>query len=78
MQDTSIMHLALGFRIDGTHGVRLVGIDEINNAISQGCQVVSVEGGGVIMEKVNDDDREVRMLFRGCDLKVTLKVPGEG
>lgn len=66
--------IGVGIRIDPQSGISFSGIDEVNELISRGAIVTSIEPGGAIMRKLGeeDEDGDVRLTLSGCEMKVML------
>ena len=52
--------------------VEFFGIQEVNELIRQGRNVVSIEPGEALMEKLGEDQGNVRLAFSGFRIKVQL------
>ncbi|QDT89646.1 tetratricopeptide repeat protein [Gimesia algae] len=64
----------VGVRVDPAEGLLSTGMDEVNGLINRGGKVVSIEGGGAVLRKLNKDDTsdDPVMTLSGCDMKVVI------
>jgi hypothetical protein len=60
-------------RLDPGLGLRFVGIDEVNDAISQGAEVIRIEAGEAILDKVGIENEKARLLFSGWRINVVVE-----
>lgn len=64
--------IGVGIRIDPESGISSTGIDEVNELISRGAIVTSIEPGGAIVRKLGESDVGTRLTLSGCEIKVVL------
>ena len=64
----------VGVRVDLDEGLLSTGMDEVNGLINRGGKVVSIEGGGAVLRKLNQDDtsEDPALTLSGCDMKVVI------
>ncbi|MCA9007122.1 MAG: tetratricopeptide repeat protein [Planctomycetaceae bacterium] len=70
----NLWEFRVGVRVDLDEGLLSIGMDEVNGLINRGGKVVSLEGGGAVLRKLNKDDtsEDPAMTLSGCDMKVVI------
>lgn len=66
------MTLLIGLRISRDAGISYFGIDEVNEALKAGKQVVALERGDAMFHKAGEDEVNVRLVLSGFTIKVIL------
>jgi hypothetical protein len=64
--------LQVGLRIHPVDGLSFFGLDDVNNLLQDGATIRSLEPGGTLMGKVDEDAENVRLRFTGFYLKVLV------
>lgn len=64
--------IELGIRIRAGEGICFFGTKEVNELIRRGARVVAIEPGDAILNKINEDDDNVRLVLGGCNIRVIL------
>jgi hypothetical protein len=65
--------IEVGIRIDPQKGLWFFGMEEVNSLLGQGRRVVAIEPGGAIMQKLGEDNGNVRLTLGGFSLKVKFE-----
>ena len=64
--------IEVGIRIRPGEGIQFFGTEEVNELIRRGARVVAIEPGDAILNKIGEDDGNVRMVLGGCNIRVIL------
>jgi len=65
--------IEMGIRIDQHRGLHFFGTEEVNELLQQGGRVVAIEPGGAIMQKLGEEDGNVRLTLSGFSLKAKVE-----
>lgn len=63
----------LGIRIEPGRGIAFFGIEEVNRQLAGGRRIKEIRPGGAVMNKVGEDEQNVRLQLGGCDLQVVFE-----
>jgi hypothetical protein len=65
----------ISIRCELEKGLSYSGTEEVNDLLSKGWRVLSVEGPSAWMKKTGEKDGMVSMYFAGSDLRFTMEPP---
>jgi hypothetical protein len=65
--------IKVGLRFSEIDGVSFFGLDEVNESIKQGKEVISIEEGGAIMEKLESDEESIQLTLKGFSMFIIIE-----
>jgi hypothetical protein len=68
-----IQEIEIGILIELEEGLRFFGIENVNDLLTQGAKVISIEAGGAIMDRTRTENGYVEVTLSGFSIKVKLE-----
>jgi hypothetical protein len=65
--------IKIGLRISRDQEISFFGLEEINNKINKGSKIISIDEGGALMQKVSEEDGNVKLQLTGFSILVTIE-----